>query len=100
MIQGGFSIIEWFTALCAIENLVLFEMVTIFTISNLGHEGTAIRPLAALPYKAVQFYTSVFMTICIFITCVGSSYYGTWTVLRRILPVERASKSWAIIRLV
>jgi hypothetical protein len=38
VIQGGFSVIEFFTALCTIENLVLLEMVTVMTISDLEHE--------------------------------------------------------------
>jgi hypothetical protein len=38
VIQSGFRVIEFLTAFCAIENLVLLEMVTVIAISELNHE--------------------------------------------------------------
>jgi hypothetical protein len=38
VIQGGFSVIKFFTAFCVIKNLVLLEMVTVIAISDLEHE--------------------------------------------------------------
>ena len=53
-----------------------------------------------LPNKAVQFYTSVFMTLCKLVAWVVSSCCCAGTVFGRIFLIERTSKSWAIIWLV